>query len=48
MKYAKPVLALSAPALDAIQSITKGGVQHRDNPGVLPATYSPPAYEADE
>jgi hypothetical protein len=47
MKYSKPEIAVFALAVDAIQAITKGGVQHRDN-AVLPATYSPPAYEADE
>jgi hypothetical protein len=48
MKYSKPEITVLASAVDAIQAFTKGGIQHRDNPGMLPAKYSPPAYEADE
>jgi hypothetical protein len=48
MKYSKPQILETAPAVVAIQALTKGGFQHRDNPGMSPATYSPPAYEADE
>jgi hypothetical protein len=47
MKYSRPEITSFAPAVRVIQSFTKGGVQHRDNTG-MPATYSPPAYEADE
>jgi hypothetical protein len=49
MEYAKPEVTLLAPALSAVQShVGKASTGSLDSIPPQQATYSPPAYEADE